>query len=560
MMEANMNKPSRVVLTILMTGISAVLFVMVASSKQAELIKWDVPVQISDTEGNSGGPRLVVDSHDTVHLIWYDWIDLVSHPPYLQYSAMDSSGEWSAPEFIKAGSWPLQGYYGSNIGVVASPDGGLHMVWEHYRYDNGDDTISYIRRDVNGNWSDVEEVPHQKNWPAASQPDISLGLDGTVHVVYQDWEGPGHQKTIQHVMRMPTGVWTSMLQVTPVEGDYVYPMLAVDDEGTAHLVYTKISSGHNEFFTASKKPGENWTGPMNMNVAPTSENSVEQLTSGANGRIHLVWTEWEQNVFPWNCTVMYAEKFRSGGWSVPRSLAHHCATQVAVAADRFGRAHVAWHYDGKLWYAYQDPEGSFTYPSIAEDTDPYHQFPVDLSIAVDLQGERHVAWNSNHDGNIWSTCITGMISVDSVITETGGSVYAFSGDSLADFPPGAVSQEVIVTHTPQSASSLSINMKAITAFDLTAESAGSRLPVTSFDKPYTVTTYYTDAEITGLKEESLALHWWNNSTWEKLSTSLVDTANNQVSASLDHMTQFVLIGESVETWQYLNLPLVMLGQ
>ena len=553
-----MTKNIKWVLVVILVSVGTVIGILLSSSAQAQVVGWETPVQISDTEGNSGGTRLVVNPQNTVHLIWSDWIDLASHPPYLQYASKGLNGGWSEPEFIRELGWPLKGYFGAKIGIVTGPNGALHMAWENYRYDEGDDSITYMRRDVDGTWSEVEEVPHQKERPSNEEPDIGLEPDGTVHVVYKDWLGTGTQKTIQHVMRLPTGVWTAPQQVTLNEGDYVLPMLAVDDTGTAHLIYTENYTDHYEFYYAHTNTAGVWSAPTNMGVSPTPWNSVEQLTSGAGGSIHLVWAEWDQSVIPWNCSVKYSGKVRSGGWSAPRTLADHCATQVAVGADRFGRAHVVWHYDSKLWYAYQNPEGAFTHSSIAEDSDPYHQFPVDLTIAVDSQGGRHVAWSSNHDGNIWSTSIPGTISVDSVITETGGTVYAFSGDTMAEFPPEAVSGEVVVTHTPQSASSPG-GMTALTFFDLSAISASDNAPVTSFAQPYTITTFYTDAEISGIKEDSLGIYWWNNNAWEKATTSAVDTGNNQVTASLDHMTQFAVLGESGKTEFYLNLPLITRG-
>jgi len=549
----------KLVLAAFLTGIGAAVLILIAGATHAQVITWDTPVQISDTIGSSGGPRLVVDRQNTVHLLWSDWIDLISHPPYLQYSSKGSSGEWSNPEFIRELGWPLRGYFGGSIGIVTGPDGALHMVWENYRYDDGDDTITYIRRDDGGTWSAVEEVPHQKVWSSAEQPDIGLGPDGTVHVVYKDWLGPGTQKTIQHVMRVPTGGWIATQQITPIEGDYSLPMLAVDDIGNAHLIYTKNYTDHYEFYYAHTNTEGVWSAPMNMGVSPTPWNSVEQLTSGAGGNIHLVWAEWDQSVIPWQCSVMYSGKVRSGGWSNPRTLAHHCATNVAVAADRFGRAHIAWHYDDKLWFTYQNPEGAFTSLRIAEDSDPYHQYPEGLSIAVDSEGGRHVAWGSNHDGNIWSTSISGSISVDSVITESGGSIYAFSGDTYVEFPAGAVKEDVTITHTPQKGTA-SGDMVGVTFFDLSAEKTNDGTPVTNFDQPYTITMFYTDADIVGIQESTLGLYWLNSGEWEKINFSDLDQTENQVSASLDHMTEFALIGESSIKDYFINLPFVIMGQ
>lgn len=399
----------KLVLAVFITGVSAAVLILIASTSQAQVISWETPVQISDTEGSSGGPRLVVDRQNTVHLLWSDWIDLASHPPYLQYSSKGSSGEWSKPEFISELGWPLWGYYGGNIGIVTGPDGALHIAWEHYRYDEWDDTITYMYRDVGGSWSEVEEVPHQKDWPSAEQPDIGLGPDGTVHVVYKDWLGLGTQKTIQHVMRLPTGVWTSTQQVTPIEGDYNLPMLAVDDAGTAHLIYTELYTDHYEFNYAHTNTEGVWSTPMNMGVSPTPWNSVEQFTSDRYGKIHLVWSEWDQSVFPWECSVKYISKVRTGDWMEIKKLADDCASSAALAADIHGQAHVVWNYDNKLWYSQQDSEGNFSTPVVADSTDPFHGQDETLTIAVDSIGGRHVAWDFG-EGNIWATHLQGTVT------------------------------------------------------------------------------------------------------------------------------------------------------
>ena len=547
----------KLVLTTIFAGIGAAVLILIAGATQTQVTTWETPVQISDTEGSSGGARLVVDRQNTVHLLWSDWIDPASHPPYLQYASKGLHGEWTEPEFIRELGWPLWGYYGGDIGIVTGPDGALHMTWENYRYDDGDDTITYMRRDVGGTWSEVEEVPHQKDWPSAEQPDIGLGPDGTVHVVYKDWLGPGTQKTIQHVIRLPTGVWTSTQQVTPIEGDYNLPMLAVDDAGTAHLIYTELYTDHYEFYYAHTNTEGVWSMPMNMGVSPTPWNSVEQLTSGVNGTIHLVWVEMDVSTIPRKCAVKYSGKVRSGGWTLPATIAKHCASQVSVAADNYGRAHVVWNSDDKFWYAYQNPDGYFTYPSVLDDSEIHH-WGEGLSIAVDGLSGRHVAWDSLNDGNIWSTWIAGSLPVTSVITEAGGSVYAFSGDTYVNFPSKSIEEEVLVAHTPQKGSAQE-GMFAITYFDLSAEKVSDSTPVTSFSVPYSITVYYTDEEIRGVNESTLGLYWYQNDGWEKESTSVVDTNNNHVTANLDHMTQFAVLGEGGITEYYLNLPLVIGG-
>jgi hypothetical protein len=546
-----------VVLTLVM-GVVFAAVMMISSSAQAEGLQWETPVKISDTDGNSGGTRLVVDPQNRVHLVYYDWIDQVSHPPYLQYVQKPINQDWSEPVFIYDETrLNLPGTYGGEPAMVIGPDGALHLVWENYRYLYDDkqkvdvDVVTYLKRDMNGNWSSFEVVPSQMDWPAASQPDIGQAPDGSVHVVYQDWLEPGHGKTIHHIVRNPTGVWTSTYQVTPAEGDYSRPMLAVDGNSNTHLIYTKNYTDHYEFYYANKSPIGNWSLPQNIGFSPLGDNTVEQFTSGPGGNIHLVWIEMDQTVFPWVCAVKYSGKVNLGGWSNPHTIAPHCASQVAVASDIYGRAHVAWISDDVIWYSYQNPEGSFLPPVIVDDSQ-IHYWEEGLSIAVDRLGGRYVAWNSLEDGDIWATTISGTQVVNTVISSTGGSLYAFSGNTYVQFPSQAVTEDVIVTHSPQKGTAPP-NMQGVTYFELTTAKVSDHTPVTSFNQPYTITIYYTDPQIVSFDESSLGLYWWNDGVWEKIPTSVVDIQLNQVVASLDHMTQFGVFGEHQP---YLYLPMV----
>lgn len=66
--------------------------------------------------------------------------------------------------------------------------------------------------------------------------------------------------------------------------------------------------------------------------------------------------------------------------------------------------------------------------------------------------------------------------------------------------------------------------------------------VSSFDKSVTVTFTYTDADISGIDESTLAPYRWNGSTWVAISGSSVDTAANTVTMSTASFSNFGLMG------------------
>ncbi len=119
----------------------------------------------------------------------------------------------------------------------------------------------------------------------------------------------------------------------------------------------------------------------------------------------------------------------------------------------------------------------------------------------------------------------------------GGAVYAPDRLAKASFGPGSVAITTTVTLDPKGSFALP-GYYAAYAFDL------SSAPPVSFNKPYTVTVLYTEASIMPLAESDLGLYWWADEAWLAEPASSVDLENNRVTASLDHMSLFALLGEA----------------
>ena len=82
-------------------------------------------------------------------------------------------------------------------------------------------------------------------------------------------------------------------------------------------------------------------------------------------------------------------------------------------------------------------------------------------------------------------------------------------------------------------------------------------PVTHFNQPFTLVVTYTDAEVQGIDEQSLTLHYWHEGqqTWIAIPTT-VDAANNRLTAILDHLTTFAVLQAEISKPAQIFLPLV----
>ena len=74
-----------------------------------------------------------------------------------------------------------------------------------------------------------------------------------------------------------------------------------------------------------------------------------------------------------------------------------------------------------------------------------------------------------------------------------------------------------------------------------------------------MTIHYTDADVTGLNEETLALRYWNGSGWVTDGITFIkrNTAQNYVVFTITHLSEFGLFGETAGGEYTIYLPLVL---
>lgn len=141
----------------------------------------------------------------------------------------------------------------------------------------------------------------------------------------------------------------------------------------------------------------------------------------------------------------------------------------------------------------------------------------------------------------------------------GGTLQGDLGSvsTLLTLPAGAVDEPVAmyvaVVATPPATGGLKI---AGSVFAITAETE-SGAAVTHFNRPYTLVIHYSDADVGGIDERDLALHYWSDAqaTWIEV-PGIVNPADNTFTATLDHLTVFALLEGTAQQTSKLYLPTV----
>lgn len=147
--------------------------------------------------------------------------------------------------------------------------------------------------------------------------------------------------------------------------------------------------------------------------------------------------------------------------------------------------------------------------------------------------------------------------VSASIPTSGGSFTSGADHTTYTFPTGAFTDTVIITHTARFVGEVPSpgNMVGISHFfDVTAVYSSTGQPAQlALGQIYTVTVQYTEAEKGPAIENTLALYWWNGSQWVKEPSSTVDTTNNTVTATPNHLSLWAVLGETRQVY----LPLVL---
>jgi len=145
-----------------------------------------------------------------------------------------------------------------------------------------------------------------------------------------------------------------------------------------------------------------------------------------------------------------------------------------------------------------------------------------------------------------------LVTASALITPEGGSLTV-PGDTIElVFPPGAVDSSTIVTYT-QSAALPDGALFGALFFDLQAIDASTSTPIIQFDPPYTMTVDLAHLETAPAIQNTLGIYGWDGSGWSLEPTSTLDSGNQRLSAALDHMSLFAVMGETRQSF----LPLVV---
>ncbi|KON27466.1 hypothetical protein AC481_04865 [miscellaneous Crenarchaeota group archaeon SMTZ-80] len=340
--------------------------------------------------------------------------------------------------------------------VAVDINGTVHVVWMDETNYGGSDSIVdivYKFKPNGGDWSTTEVVSTESN-QLSYFPSLAVEIDGTVHIVWAEnssYGDSGDDYDIFYKMKTIDGYWTTT-ELVSVESinDSLYPSVAVDNEGTIHVVWDEFDYEGNtddtEIYYKMKPSGGNWKDYPTEVVSSESTNltAVPVIDVDDSGAVHVAWMDlsnYRDSVEDWD--IFYKMKSGDGIWTtteVVSSESYNESSWPSLAVEPDGTVHIAWDEFTESWdsfvvYKQKSNEGEWTTTELVSTESSDWAF--EPSIAVN-EGSIHVAWidYSEYGGAGWDSDIfykMKPISEDWTITEviSTGSVLESRGPNLA---------------------------------------------------------------------------------------------------------------------------------
>jgi len=358
------------------------------------------PVNVSNDSGRSEQPACAVDSRGTVHLVWTNEI---GGNEGIVYAYKPTNGEWSVPVNISSNN---QGSRFPSIAV--GPDDKLHLAWQDaspYGHPGPVWRIFYSERAVGGDWTTPETIAGERDYVV---PKLAVDGDGSVHMV---WLYGGWYEGIRYRCRTSAGVWLPDETVVPYPAVLDHPAIAVDGSRSVHLtVGEAIDTAYNTdilYFTKPKSGA--WSAPLDIS---SPRNGLHGWV-GADGlgNVHCVWMDWTPPSYAtW---AVYRMRRPGGTWTeTVRPCTLNCTALHSVGAIGPGnelmlpgsdtvRNHEL-RFSGHLLFVIKRPDSAFGDTTLVGMVNPLGSYKA---LAWGQNGDVHVIMEQQGEGSVDNTDI-----------------------------------------------------------------------------------------------------------------------------------------------------------
>ncbi len=305
------------------------------------------------------------------------WVETVAGQPQIYYMYKVGDGSWSEPTRLEAGTQP---------DLAVGPDGTVDLVWLDENESGAGFKASFVRyrrwSPALNTWLDAANVA-VGGLSTLQSPVLAVGPGGVTHVVWVDLVGGTPR--IRYRRRLASA-WGSPENVA----SGVDPDISADSSGNLHVVWTGLSllSKSHDIYYRWKAPHGNWSLTFVLSDNETADSLEPATAVDQNGVLHVVWQEHAGDT----STILYRSGHEASWPSGPElaAILTGYAEVPALIVDGHRVVHLVFADSNGIRHRVRDPATRTWYTGEAVAVDQPAATSPDLAIGGD--NTLHAVW------------------------------------------------------------------------------------------------------------------------------------------------------------------------
>jgi len=372
---------------------------------------WTHPADRTDNispDGQSAwSPQVAMDDSGNAIIVW----DQYDGSKRQIFKSEYRSGSWTHPTDLTDNISPDgQSAYPSQVAM--DNNGDAIIVWKQSDELNFQIFKSEYR---SGIWTHPLGLADNisPDGQSAYLPQVAMDDNGNAIIVWEQYDG--YSQIFKSEYR--SGIWTHPTNLTdnisPDGQSAELPQVAMDDSGNGIIVWEQRDGSDDQIFKSEYRSGT-WTHPTNFtdNISPDGwDAEVPQVAMDDNGSAVIVWKQYDGSR-----DQIFKSEYRSGTWMHPLGLADNIspdgrdADLPQVATDNNGNAIVVWkQYDDSWYYQIFKSEyrfGSWRHPGGLTDNISLDGRNADTpQVVIDNNGNAIIIWEQS-DGSYYQIFVS----------------------------------------------------------------------------------------------------------------------------------------------------------
>ena len=348
---------------------------------------FSAPRNLSNSSGWSFGPRILVDSHGGIDVVWVD--PTPGNQDIFFSHSTDGGATFSMPQNLSndaADSGSPQ--------IAADTNGNISVVWES-------DDIKYgvlYSHSTDGGATFSTPVNLTTNPTGSFGPQIAVGADGSINVAWED--DFNFQSDICFSRSTDKGAtFSTPKNLSSNAGNSFAAQVAVDPSGNINVVWMDDTPGHYVIFLSrSADQGASFSSAKSLSNS-SGNSSSPQIGVDANGGTYVAW---QGNIPPaTNNHIFFSRSSDGVNFSAPANLLSDTGNSLNpwIVVDAAGGINLGWtdSTPGKpnIFFARSvDSGATFATQNLSSDSGS----SSDSQLAADKNGNLNVAWSDDTPG------------------------------------------------------------------------------------------------------------------------------------------------------------------